>query len=434
MAISVLSGSPQAATPVYNKMLFKVSGSLTSATNYRYVCDVKNAAGTTTLARLKCDKLPTTNYGFFDVSRVVETLIAPQAPDTGERGLFYDHSGFYSGYRLTFMEEYGSTPVVQTGTTTNVTGNIAFAGNLEQLEYTNWVKTVGANQLYPFYFNANASNIRALTTTADATTFVTSGFVQADVAKALKNTLNVVTPNQAGWLAIASPIGVVGNYWTQCRIQYWNADGSNIRNYYINNTTTSGTTNNIVRFPTGPQNIKTILSGQTSDNFAGSYLFPTQEGAGYSVRFEENNVSGTVSEAVFYRIGPCERFNSIPVHFINKYGGIDSYAFTLKNRKRANVERDTFGYNSDVYGTLNYDKVWAGSFDYVYALNSDWLTDAESEWLIELVRSSQVWLEINGELVEGIVNANQYQFVTRRNDQLQQLQIEIAVAYKNNIL
>jgi hypothetical protein len=408
-------------------MLYKVSGSLIAQPNYRYVCDVKDAAGTNTLARLKCDKLPTTNYGFFDVSRVVETLIAPQAPQIAERA-FYDHAGFYSGYRLTFMEEYGSTPVVQTGTTTNVTGNIAFAGNLEQLEYTNWVKTVGANQLYPFYFNATPSSIRALTTTADATEFVTSGFVQADVAKALKDTLNVVTPNQAGWLAIASPIG---NYWTECRIQYWNADGTLIRNYYVNNTTTSGTTNNIVRFAAGSRNIKAILTGQASDSFAGSYLFPTQDGAGYSVHFE---TAGQMSNPVFYRIGPCERYNSIPVHFINKYGGIDSYTFTLKNRKRANVERDTFGYNSDVYATLTYDKVWAGSFDYVYQLNSDWLTDAESEWLIELVRSGQVWLEIDGNLVEAVVNANQYQFVTRRNDQLQQLQIEIAVAYKNNIL
>jgi hypothetical protein len=428
MAISVLSGSPQAATPVYNKMLFKVSGSLTSATNYRYVCDVKNAAGTTTLARLKCDKLPSTNYGFFDVSRVVETLIAPQAPSTGERGQFYDHAGFYSGYRLTFMEEYGSTPVVQTGTTTNVTGNIAFAGNLEQLEYTDWVKTVGVGQLYPFYFNATPSNIKALTTTANATTFVTSGFAQADVAKALKDTLNVVTPTQAGWVAISSPIG---DYWTECRIQYWNADGTSIRNYFINNTTTSGTTNNIIRFPSGPRNIKAILAAQASDSYAGSYLFPTAEGAGYSVHFER---SGAMSEPMFYRIGPCQRFNSQPVHFVNKYGGIDSYTFTLKNRKRANVQRDTFGYNSDVYATLTYDKVWAGSFDYVYALNSDWLTDAESEWLIELVRSGQVWLELDGQLVEAVVNANQYQFVTRRNDQLQQLQIEIAVAYKNNIL
>jgi hypothetical protein len=427
MAISVLSGSPQAATPVYNKMLFKVSGSLTSGANYRYVCDVKNAAGTTTLARLKCDKLPTTNFGFFDVSRVVETLIAPQAPSTGERGQFYDHAGFYSGYRLDFTQEYGSTPVV-TGAVTTVSGNIAFAGNLEVLEYTDWLKTVGVGQLYPFYFNATPSSIKALTTTADATTFVTSGFAQADVAKALKDTLNVVTPNQAGWVAIASPIG---DYWTECRIQYWNADGSSIRNYYINNTTTSGTTNNIIRFPSGPRNIKTILAAQASDSFAGSHLFPTAEGAGYSVHFER---SGAMSEPMFYRIGPCQRFNSIPVHFINKFGGIDTYAFTMKNRKRANVQRDIYGYNSDVYATLTYDKVWAGSFDYVYALNSDWLTDAESDWLIELVRSGQVWLELDGQLVEAVVNANSYQFVTRRNDQLQQLQIEIAVAYKNNIL
>ena len=118
-------------------MIFKVSGSLTSATNYRYVCDVKNGAGTTTLARLKCDKLPTTNYGFFDVQKVVETLMAPTVPTLAQVG-FADHAGFYSGYRLTFMEEYGNTPVVQTGTTTNVSGVLAFAGNLEQLELADW--------------------------------------------------------------------------------------------------------------------------------------------------------------------------------------------------------------------------------------------------------------------------------------------------------
>ena len=87
-----------------------------------------------------------------------------------------------------------------------------------------------------------------------------------------------------------------------------------------------------------------------------------------------------------------------------------------------------------MYSTLNYDKVYSGEFDYVYALNSDWLTDAESEWLIEMIRSSQVWLELNGQLVEAIINTNSYQFVTRRNDRLTQLQVEVAVAYKNTIL
>jgi hypothetical protein len=156
------------------------------------------------------------------------------------------------------------------------------------------------------------------------------------------------------------------------------------------------------------------------------------EGDSYTVQFLGNQGLGSVITT--FTFGPCERFNSIPVHFQNKYGGIDSYTFTLKNRKRANITRQTFGYNSDVYATTTYDKVWSGEFDYVYALNSDWLTDAESAWLIEMIRSGQVWLELDGQLVEAIVNANTYQFTTRRNDRLTQLQVEVAVAYKNNIL
>jgi len=399
MAISVLSGSPQAATPVYNKMLFKVSGSLTSGTNYRYVCDVKNAAGTTTLARLKCDKLPTTNFGFFDVQKVVETLIAPQVPTLTQAG-FADHAGFYSGYRLAFMEEYGSTPVVYTGTPVNVSGNIAFAGNLEQLELADWSGGV----YFPEALQ-QGDNPTALTTPTGRTVYSTDyGFLCA---------------GQSGSSVI-----------TSVAIDYYSADGTNTRDYYVD--VPASVSGSIVRFGAGPMNIKALTSGQCSDSQAGSHLFPTAEGAYYILAFQDIGAGGFVQQR--YTIGPCQRFNSQPVHFVNKFGGIDSYTFTLKNRKRANVQRDTYGYNTDVFATLTHDKVWAGSFDYVYALNSDYLTDAESSWLIELLRSSQVWLELDGTLVEAVVNANQYQFVTRRNDQLQQLQLEVAVAYKNNIL
>jgi len=399
MAISVLSGSPQAATPVYNKMLFKVSGSLTSGTNYRYVCDVKNAAGTTTLARLKCDKLPSTNFGFFDVQKVVETLMAPTVPTLTQAG-FADHAGFYSGYRLVFMEEFGTTPVVQTGTTTTVSGNIAFAGNLEQLELADWSGGV--------YFPAalqQGDNPTALTTPTGRTVYGTDyGFLCA---------------GQSGSSVI-----------TSVAVDYYSADGTNTRTYYVD--VPASVSGSIVRFGAGPINIKALTSGQCSDGSAGSVNFPTAEGAYYTLTFQDIGAGTFVSQR--YTIGPCQRFNSQPVHFVNKYGGIDSYTFTLKNRKRANVQRDVYGYNTDVFATLTHDKVWAGSFDYVYALNSDYLTDDESSWLIELLRSSQVWLEIDGNLVEAVVNTNTYQFVTRRNDQLQQLQLEVAVAYKNNIL
>jgi len=400
MSISVLSGSPLVATPVYNKMLYKVSGSLIAQPNYRYVCDVKNPAGTT-LARLKCDKLPATNFGFFDVQRVVETLVAPTAPSLTQTG-FVEHSGFYSGYRLDFTQEYGSTPAV-TGATTTVSGVMAFAGNLEQLELADW-----SGGLY----------------------FPSGTFEDLITRSLATNVRRTVYSDSYGWLAQGVGSGFTNPQNTDAQITYYTAGGALVRFYNVSIGSASGST--IFRFGAGPLNITALTSGQCSDGFAGSVNFPTAEGAYYTISFLDDNGNATVPFT--YVIGPCERFDSIPVHFVNKYGGIDSYTFTMKNRKRANIQREVFGYNSDVYATTTYNKVWAGSFDFVYALNSDWLTDAESEWLIEMVRSGYVWLELGGQLVEAVVNANQYQFVTRRNDRLTQLQIEVAVAYDNSIL
>jgi hypothetical protein len=371
-------------------MLFKVSGSLIAQPNYRYVCDVKNPAGTT-LARLKCDKLPTTNYGFFDVQKVVETLIAPTAPSLTQTG-FVDHSGFYSGYRLDFTQEYGNTPVV-TGATTTVSGVMAFAGNLEQLELAGW-----SLDTY-FRFGNTFTLVRPLTTPTDFTVYQGgSNFLAINGTK-------YVAAGFDSWLASA-------------RVNY-----KSVNYDFAVSPSLSGTTDfNIQRFACGPAQLSGTISA----------LSGAVEGDSYTVRFVSN--ASSQSPSTTFTFGPCERFNSIPVHFVNKYGGIDSYTFTMKNRKRANIQREVYGYNSDVYATTTYNKVWAGSFDFVYALNSDWLTDAESEWLIEMVRSGYVWLELNGQLVEAVVNANQYQFVTRRNDRLTQLQLEVAVAYDNNIL
>jgi hypothetical protein len=372
-------------------MLFKVSGSLIAQPNYRYVCDVKNPAGTT-LARLKCDKLPTTNFGFFDVAKVVETLIAPTKPSLTQTG-FVDHAGYYSGYRLDFMEEYGNTPAVQTGTVTTVSGVMAFAGNLEQLEFATW--SLGKF----FKFNDTFTSVRPLTTQQQFTVY--------------KGGSNFLAINGTKYLAAGFDSWVVS-----ARVAYKSVN----YDFAVSPSLSGNTDFNIQRFACGPAQLSGTIAA----------LSGAVDGDSYTVRFISNTVAQ--SAATTFTFGPCEQFNSIPVHFQNKYGGIDSYTFTLKNRKRANISRQTFGYNSDVYATTTYDKVWSGEFDYVYALNSDWLTDAESEWLIEMVRSGQVWLELDGQLVEAIVNANTYQFTTRRNDRLTQLQVEVAVAYKNNIL
>jgi hypothetical protein len=393
MAVTVLSGSPQVATPVYNKMLFKVSSNQIGQPNYRFVCDVKDNAGTT-FARLKCDKLPN-NFGFFDVAKVVETLIVPTKPSLTQTA-FSNHSGYYRGYRLDFFDEYGNTPVVQTGTVTTVSGVIAFAGNLEQLELADW------NLDTYFQFGQSFTNVRPLTTQERFTVYKGGNNFLA-----INGTKYETVLTAASWLVSGRVAYKSVNY-----------------DFAVSPSLSGNTGFSIQRFACGPAQLSGTIAA----------LSGAVEGDSYTVRFYSSTTAQSAGNVVTFTFGPCERFNSIPVHFQNKYGGIDSYTFTLKNRKRANISRQTFGYNSDVYATTTYDKVWAGEFGYVYALNSDWLTDAESAWLIEMVRSGQVWLELDGQLVEAIVNANTYQFTTRRNDRLTQLQVEVAVAYKNNIL
>ncbi len=95
----------------------------------------------------------------------------------------------------------------------------------------------------------------------------------------------------------------------------------------------SGTTDfNIQRFACGPANLSGTISA----------LSGAVEGDSYTVQFLGNSGSSVQTTFTF---GPCQRFDSIPVHFVNKYGGIDSYTFTMKNRKRANIQREVFGYN-----------------------------------------------------------------------------------------
>ena len=98
MSITIISALPS-LLPVGNSDVVVVSSNNTASANFRYVCDV---SGSLSSARLKCDKLPTTNNGFFGVSKVVETLIAPKIPQLISG---WQDGGYAVNANLTFREE-----------------------------------------------------------------------------------------------------------------------------------------------------------------------------------------------------------------------------------------------------------------------------------------------------------------------------------------
>ena len=394
MSIAIIS-QPQTLTPVINPMLFVVSGSNQNQPNFRYVANVLNEADVT-VGTFKCDKLPSTGNGFFDVRKVVEALIAPAIPDYAQTG-WQSISENHSGYSVSFQEEYGSTPAIATGTTT--ASGTAFLAAFNQVAFRTYQSSgfIGVSGL--------GSNYQALTN---------------------RPTTIKTTAGGVGYLG-----GIINYTGTlQLQVAYFNSLGASLRSFTVSGAVTSGTLT-FYRAAIGETNLRALTSGQCSDGQAGSVNFPT-EGGYYTVRM---GTSGDVVRSQTYRINiVCERFDTIRVHFRNKLGEFDFFDFTMKNRKESNVNRGTFEKNGNPYGSETYSSIYQGNYKDGYLLNSDWLTDSEYVWLFELISSPQVYLELNGALIEAVIDNTNYRFITRKNDRLQPLQMTIRVAYQNELI
>jgi hypothetical protein len=426
MSISIIS-QPNVSLSADNA-LFVVSGSNFASGNYRYVADV---SGTTLLSRLKCDKLPN-NQGFFNVARVIETLV----PITKPAVTFYQNPLIASTYQVGFREEFGTPPVVSSGVTT--ASGIVFQGYKRQ-----WEGFVASG----YYTLASAAKILSKQPTKRKIRLGENDFVSIlthlDLASAKNYTINVYLKNRT--------FAVSGG---------------------INDLQLSA------QFNTGLAGIYSLTSGQTSDSRAGSFRNPfwtnALEYAAYNARA---TADGAVSEsnpcafgifdslvdfygdgtykveviyshagdtfffsedhttefyALDYEVETCERFVPQRLFFKNSLGGFDGYTFTMKNRKAGNMTKQTFGKNQNIYGTKVAETIYSGEFEETLTLNSDWLLDAN--WMSELIYSPQVYLQIGSELVEAIVNTSSFTFHTRPQDKLQQLQVEVKIAYKNSVI
>jgi hypothetical protein len=390
MSITVISALPS-LLPVGNSDVVVVSSNNTASANFRYVCDV---SGSLSSARLKCDKLPTTNNGFFGVSKVVETLIAPKIPQLTSG---WQDGGYAVNTNLTFREEFGSPPTVATGGTASAS-LIAWQAAFRQQDYAAYS---------PSGYQAN--------TIAGATVTVSNRPTSYTLASADHDFLGFLI--KAGSTPVAE-------------IQYNDTSGASARVF-----TVTGSSNISNYFNMGALGLYNLTAGQTSDSDDGSVLFPLV-GASYTVRLILDDAADDKDRTPTYTItiDNCQRYNDLRVFFRNMYGGVDGYTFTRMNRQRVDVDRKTYGYNASVYGDDVYDKQWSVTYRDTYTLNSDWLTDAEFTWLQEMIYASECWIQLGTQLVPVVVQTNTYNVRKRVVDKLQQISLDVQVGYENTAL
>ena len=122
---------------------------------------------------------------------------------------------------------------------------------------------------------------------------------------------------------------------------------------------------------------------------------------------------GTVtSETLTYTIDDaCTKNDVLVFHWLNKYGGFDSFAFIRANTQKADITRANYKNPTGTISGSTYSYSAADNQNTVFDTRikdkievlSDWLTDAESVWLEELVTSPEIYLD---DATYGLVAVN----------------------------
>lgn len=158
---------------------------------------------------------------------------------------------------------------------------------------------------------------------------------------------------------------------------------------------------------------------------------------GYRIRMFR--ADGTTANDWFYVRFLCQPKNeATALHFLNKFGGFDTFHFTGPTRKGLQMERKTFQRDgvvsnsgvlkeystaTKVYGdtTIQY----YGKQNWNRRLNSGYLRDVDHLWLYELIASPQVYMESNGYYYPVIIKTAEWSEKINKVDKMYNLEIEV---------
>lgn len=188
---------------------------------------------------------------------------------------------------------------------------------------------------------------------------------------------------------------------------------------------TSTRTKNVT--PTaGTLQILNISPKAVNEDYPGNFTTSTES---YTVTF------GGVTYQVSVKCNGL--YNPYTVHFLNKFGGMESMLFGKARKRTYEIERKDFqqlpyrvsiGVVSLKSGSVMHEQktVLSSRFTESLKINTDLLSDQEHAWLSELVISPLVYLEDNGVLYPTVIKGTNYEFKERVVDNATNLTIEVS--------
>lgn len=409
-----IKDTPQQYDPVHNDLPFVVSGTNNTQTNYKYWMDVYFPGSTSYDYRLFTFPRPD-GFGFFNLKTILRDYVAGDI-DIPTVETFYRNSSMYKAYSVYFGESYGTTGAITSGMVSSGT-YYTYDGSLEWDEWITYLQ-----------------NDRAIRTTGKAK-FMTN---QPQATSTNLNSYQVIGDSENAWLYMAVK---ESNAVAKIYIETFDVNGSSLGFYTIANpyVTLNNDDNRFLRFPSGTANIPRIPSADITV-ISGSLPIITSSVVYYEMA--TNAAAGGVSSygAVYKVQSNCSKYDAYRLHYKNKWGGFDSFTFTMVNKESGEIERRSY---KKMYGTISSEGDWdytkkeRGLTNYStkakrkLMLKSDWVTEAQYELLIELIESPQVYWDDSGELFAVNMLNSSYEIKTVKNDKVFNLEIEVEFTQMN---
>lgn len=446
MAI-LIQQSPTTPNMANNTLVFSVTSSQVTQSQFQFVADLTYSGSNTVLQRVKQQANPNAR-AVFDFGSIITNYLSED--EVWKTAKFATASNSAKRFNVRFGEQYGtsvsSSVTLYTGNA-NITGSPAVSAS-NYIYIANGL--VDPNDKVNWNF-ASQSYFQAVTTpTASLTTRFEHALTYAPITKSVQSTeyetISVFNGNFDDSSTLAQDVYVLqvlqysGSTLISSSLTYntvGNGGGPRtaISNVWsgVYNSQTSGT--QLLYVGVGPLNLSS--AGTPISASATSYVV---RGVMQSAASTANTSSWFFNRT--YNIeGPSCGYDGVRFAWKNQFGVWDYYTFTLNTDKAFTIERSTYEQSFVPFGDntpITYNKQRRGTVNYynqptqTQVANSDWLDQDTADWLKELFFSANVFYQDGNDFYPVVITSADVTEKTNPRNPLFQYTIQFQVANQIN--
>jgi hypothetical protein len=387
MAITINS-TPEAYPSAHDDLYFVVTSNNYAQAGFKYVFDILISG--TLVTRIKLFPDPATTKGIFNAGSVVRSYLAGYfKPNATTTAFAYTGNDLYINYEIRFGEDYNGT------TYTNLA-----SGNYRAFNFVNPVFRDWTTSYYQPKINTWLTGRDVTTAEVGLTERLYAGFMNtAATTTNLTLTVQKYLPGGA-------------------------TDGSSA-------TGNSVTCSAFVLFDLSPAAINAYLGSSLINAATHQYGVKVNYGGNQSPEFK-------------IKLACNPRWTPVTLHFLNKLGGYDSFAFRLVNKRSAAVEKKNYQqldwqYNAgsmtryDSFKRINAGvNTFAVNETVSFKLSSDYINATDYLWLKDLITSPEVYYEDAGYYYPVGIKNTSWEEKNRIADKMFNFDLEVEFAQKMN--